>query len=1450
MPFNYADVPGAKYTKRAILDELPGGWNTSTAPHLLPPTALYVCDNINFPQTGICSKRPGNIYYGEQTTPTATGRVGTGQPIQSMARFYVTVGSNTIANSGMLIAQSNGILFKGNDTTGGFTQIASGLSTTQSASFAQALDPDMSTGEAVALFVCDGSRVPYVYDGIHFVPVQTTGTFWPTDTITGQPATPKYVCYWDSALAMVYAGTQDNGVYISDVGRPESFSSESIVIGGVGYDPYWPGGRNGPMGPCTGLAELGPYLICFFYAGVVTLFNTGGVGASQYYIQTISRGKGCTSPRSIVAFDNFIIFFGGDGFYATDGQGLYKLPDRLPTLYKNTAGATQAPEIKNINTVFAVRHGTEYIFSYDWTGSGQLQRCGIFDLAANGGWNPSSDGGAYARWPTGMLMNAAVECRGAGDDLQLYWGRSDTDIVAQHDTGTYSDFGNPIAIELRGKSCFFDAPIQQKTVNALYPLLNYNALATPAITFTQAGSGVASQASSVNLVFQNPPTVGDTLVGAIAMDDIQSAPPVTWVQTGTGAATATTSFPLTFARSPAQGDKLVGAVFIDNPPLPITPTFVQAASAITTTTPSSSFTVSFATAPASGTKIVGAAFYADTATPMTLPSNFQLITYTNSVSGAPGTLTTFYHDVPAGGESGIYTFTCPSSAVEAWNVLLYNYANAANGPGGINASAASSAAGSSTSPIVTPSVLGTQPIAFFADKGVALNWKNPTVGWTLTNTDSASSSIQLVRTTVAASSAVMGNTFTFPLTAAAQNGNTLFIAATAAQNAGTNNTQITSLGSGVTIVNASNDGLDLQGAAAGYINVTSNNVSTVTISASGAGSAADYSYIGIVYELSGVNKNNPIDKFVTSPWIDGNNASQTTPNITPANAGETLIVCGPGFGIINAIPNDTSPPLEQGASYLYMQQSGNDIGEIASIRNLTTTTTFAVSGRSSASAFGNNQLCAVLLNPAGLPGSLASTTQNSLATLTPLDCSLTSSANPNNEVSAIILLRPFLTTGSEPTINLPAGFNLLATTPNTVPNAPGTFTTFYRDCAASEPSAYTFTLSASANAAVVGQEFTNTVPGTAGLTFATAVSGGNPMTPSLTPTSFGMQPVAFFATSSTQPTSAIGWSGLSSGWTETPVGGVQANGSQTAALDSAYSNMSTMNLSTPIYCNDVPSIYAAKEVSSLVLLPCIRTSGIVLPPNFNFASYIDAASPTVATWYHTVGSGEGNTYTFAITGAAAADVGVIGYEFDNVATGSSAINVVSTSSVPGSAVTPGVVPTVLSTQPVAFFSTSDPSGKLITWSSASSATWTATPPITGAYAGSVFGSVGLYGMYRNLLTFDLTTTVAASAAPSIDSNSEVSTILLLSPTQNLGYQDSLNPYVVLDQQEIPCTNIAVSVQPTTTPFGGAYQTTAKAWPTQNFIGYSLSPGLTESSSNPFSLIGFVLEAIIQPSPTP
>jgi hypothetical protein len=516
-------IEGSDKKVRVTIQALRLGRNTTSFPHEIPDGSLYVADNVVYNQDNLVSKRPGNEFYG--IAGGGNGKTGSGVGSLAGTRFYPGPMGVT---SPQLLVHSNTSLYKGNDATGAFAAVngAFPLSNVRGATFAQMRDPDMSTGNAVALFICDGANIPKVYDGANYVAIRTGtyaasgsipgGNYLPNGVNTGTPIRPAFCLNWREH--MVLSGDPDDptALWISDASRPERYNGFSLTdSGGIPYAPYYPGGPDGALGIVTGLSQQGPFLIIYFTNGVVVAINTGTYGVTQYQFATISSSTGKPSPKAHQSFTGFDVFFGGDQFYVCDGQVVVPMPRAIPDLYSNNSNSVFPAEIKNKTDMTACRRGTQVWFNYDNVGDGKQHAVAVFDLAANGGYTFGAvQGGAWARWPTGMPVAWGVECRGASDNFQFYWGSSTADQIAQHDMGTYDDFGAAISLEIRAKALFLDKMTSPKTVDALYLIGVYQ---TQGATFTDSLTGyvVLDLSTSIAPAIQETVTPSGVPYGAL-----------------------------------------------------------------------------------------------------------------------------------------------------------------------------------------------------------------------------------------------------------------------------------------------------------------------------------------------------------------------------------------------------------------------------------------------------------------------------------------------------------------------------------------------------------------------------------------------------------------------------------------------------------------------------------------------------------------------------------------------------------------------------------------------------------------------------------------------------------------------------------------------------------------------------------------------------------------------
>lgn len=476
-----AATPTSARKLRVTVDELDAGLYSRSFDTLLPANALQRAQNCMFLQDGVVSKRFGNVNYGGGSGSTSSGA-------GSLSGFRFYTGN---PKAGILFVQSGGKIWQGTDVGGTFAH-NSGItpSSTTPGTWAQMFDPQSTppSGGAQELFYCDGSQLPYRYDtsnGFRAVRTGSSGanSFLPNGVKSGTSITPFFVKTWGPHLVYANEPTDGGATWISDALRPECFNGFGLVTNdNTPYIPYYFGGQDADLGDITGIAIVNGLLIQTYNAGVVTVQNTGSWGAYEFYPQVISRRIGAF-PYSIVEFDNYIVFWGGDRFYACDGNTVVPFADFIPAQTSPTA-LPITPTLSPATTVRGMRESSRYWASF----YNSVSSLGVyvFDVAANGGWqygsqpfivDPNSQeaarGGAWSYWlGTDFPPGWGVECDGPGDTQQFFWGALNVDKVAQFAkppaSAVYSDFGDGILIDVLTKALTISESVLPKTPEFLW----------------------------------------------------------------------------------------------------------------------------------------------------------------------------------------------------------------------------------------------------------------------------------------------------------------------------------------------------------------------------------------------------------------------------------------------------------------------------------------------------------------------------------------------------------------------------------------------------------------------------------------------------------------------------------------------------------------------------------------------------------------------------------------------------------------------------------------------------------------------------------------------------------------------------------------------------------------------------------------------------------------------
>lgn len=443
--------------QRLIIEQFDGGMSERAAQDATALNTAWALDNAQFFLDGTVGKRPGNISLGSTGSGSKWDAIGCLQD------------PNNSGASNKLIVKSGGAIYAAAESApplvwskiSGATNFGNGTPMT----FAQVYDPDFAPAAAKILVCCDGTQVPYGYDGTNFSPFATAHL--PLGR-TGAAITPSLVAEWGPHLVFSGEPTEPTAVYIMDPLRPERATGYGFTdSAGVTYTPYFPAGRDGSHGPVQAIAVIGNVLLVFYKNAIVAGINTGSYGALNYQWRFISNCIGTTSGRSVVQMDDYLIFFSGSRFYATQGSALYPLPDEIPTYYSYEAQSFFPPRLDLTNLV-CVRYGQLYIASTP-NGFGSL----VFDVSAAGGYYLGSQmqdepdslryGGAWTSW-SGIDINCGVYLPVGGFNAPaLYWGRYGSDEGGSYNPPSNqlsfcTDFGADITFQVLTRGFSLGAP--------------------------------------------------------------------------------------------------------------------------------------------------------------------------------------------------------------------------------------------------------------------------------------------------------------------------------------------------------------------------------------------------------------------------------------------------------------------------------------------------------------------------------------------------------------------------------------------------------------------------------------------------------------------------------------------------------------------------------------------------------------------------------------------------------------------------------------------------------------------------------------------------------------------------------------------------------------------------------------------------------------------------------
>ena len=473
--------------------DLSGGLNTKKDPHALARNELAQSVNGWYGTGNAFSKRPGSIRFSGGLISNANLAPATGL---AAARF----GNVTYALAQQpYLAQSASVISYSVKGSGSFTAITFPPGspyfsyTANPFNVAQMYDPE--TGKNT-VFMVDGVDVPQTWYGppnTNVQPVNSSGTHIPYNHTNSAPITPAYVT--TAGFYLIYAGepTEPTAVYISNPYYPQIFNTSATTTSGILPNPYIPylvgfnDGVNG--GNITGIQQLpdgsATGAVMIYKQSAVYRMNQVGFFGEMYWGETlVSASVGCTSPRSIVAFDTFHCFLGIDGVYQTDGASVRCISSNVPTYFDSSLNGNAAL-IQNRTTAIATRQGQRYLIWFDATGTGVCNTGLWFDFG-----RPGQDGLPTVGEIDGMSVSGLAPLRGPGDDGNFVWTSALVPYAYEFGVG-FLDDAVPITTSFAGKADFFDdlfgpaAPIQLKSTDDVWLLLS--AIALPVgetLTFT------------------------------------------------------------------------------------------------------------------------------------------------------------------------------------------------------------------------------------------------------------------------------------------------------------------------------------------------------------------------------------------------------------------------------------------------------------------------------------------------------------------------------------------------------------------------------------------------------------------------------------------------------------------------------------------------------------------------------------------------------------------------------------------------------------------------------------------------------------------------------------------------------------------------------------------------------------------------------------------------------
>lgn len=447
--------------------QLDGGLNTLDAPSELDRNELAILQNAWYSYGKNLSKRPGST------------QVATALPDGGMVTSMV---SCRFASVTYVIVQSSHNNIYAAAVTAGSWPAAIGTVTGGTLRGAQMYDAN--TGKDT-VFLVTGQDTPQMWQGpaTSLVAVATgnpSAGKLPNKPGTGaastNPITPAYVATLGNNSHLFYSGdpSAPSSVYVSDPFQPELFSTPAMQA-----DPYGYTGSGGTFNPAiigfndgvdggniTALQTLGYAMVVFKQSAIYVMFQTQLLGNVAWQVANVSPSRGALSPRSVVAFDQFICFLSIDGIYLTHGNpeenlANQKISANVPS-YFDSSRFGQPALINNRANAVAVRYANRYIIWIDvGTGNPSVGVWLDFDRMVKNNMPAAGE-------IDGMTVSAAFQITGPQDDGHLIWSDPTASYVGHFGQGFTDPGGKPIAVFIAGKADLFEdqfgsqAPLMNK----------------------------------------------------------------------------------------------------------------------------------------------------------------------------------------------------------------------------------------------------------------------------------------------------------------------------------------------------------------------------------------------------------------------------------------------------------------------------------------------------------------------------------------------------------------------------------------------------------------------------------------------------------------------------------------------------------------------------------------------------------------------------------------------------------------------------------------------------------------------------------------------------------------------------------------------------------------------------------------------------------------------------